>query len=880
MALLCSGDAMVESPVHQETNVRPDRTSFVGRERELSALRALLADGTPLVTITGPSGMGKTRLARRLARELGGAFLGVEACATEADLRAAVAERLGLTGEMDGETLAARGPLLLVLDSVDPHARPLAGVLEEWLDRCPELALLVTSLVPLGIRGEVRFELGPLDEADAVALYLDRARDASADRALAQPEREALDELVSRLDRLPLAIELAAARVRVLPPRQLLERISKRLDLLRSADGSLASALSLSWNLLTADEQRVLARASVFVGGFTLAAAEAILGCDLIVDQLDGLRAKALLQFDGARFSLYESVREFAALRLRELGGAAELERLHAAYFASEGTARATRAEGPEALEALRWLATERENLLAAHRRSFGVAPAVAARAGLALAALFSRGGPLAFQREILDACVQAARRTGDPRLLVQALHERGRVRKREGGSAAARKDVDEGLSVARAQGLRASEGHLLIASASLRVLSSDSEARSELERALAIGNEEGDPFLEGQSLLVLGALEESLGALDSAAAQTEEALALFRRGGHLRFCGIALLNLGAIHSHRGRFSAARNALAQACEIFASLENLTSLSYATTNLGTLALAMGDLDGAEQHLLEVLAIERRSSNRQLHGIATGQLGIIALERGGLREAERRLADGIAELRELGVQRERTMLLPFHAAALALLGGTEEARVELAEAREAFDDVGDPAGLQMLALLEGIVALAEARRVALSGGDAASLEAGARELLAAPVGTGGTVEGLFVARRLLEQALARRAVPEVAKVSASSGALVVGRDTAWFSFAGGERVDLRRRTAVRLLLRGLVENRLIAPGVGASAAELAGIGWPGEKILPTAAAARVWNAIRILRDLGLAPVLLRHADGYLLDPALSVVREASA
>ncbi|WP_373046966.1 ATP-binding protein [Vulgatibacter sp.] len=863
--------------MHRAPKVRPDRTSFVGRERELSALRTMIADGIPFITLTGPSGMGKTRIARRLASELDGEFLGVEACATQADLRAAVAERLRLAGERVGDALAARGPLLLVLDNVDPHARPLAGVLEEWLERCPELTLLVTSLVPLGIRGEVRFELGPLGEKDAVVLYLDRARDAAADRPLAPAEREALDELVLRLDRLPLAIELAAARVRVLPPRQLLERISQRLALLRSAEGSLTHALSLSWNLLTADEQRVLARASVFAGGFTLAAAEAILRSDFLVDHLDGLRAKALLQLDVDRFSLYESVREFAALRLRELGGATELERQHAAYFASEGTARAGRAEGPEALAALRWLATDRENLLAAHRRSFGAAPELAARTGLALAALFSRGGPVAFQRELLDACVQAARRTGDPQLLVQALHERGRVRKREGGSAAARADVDEGLCVARAHGDRASEGHLLIASASLRVPASDPEARTELERALAIGADEGEPFIEGQALLVLGALEESRGAIDSAATRTEEALVLFRRGGHLRFCGIALLNLGAIHSHRGRFSAARNALEQACAIFASLENLTSLSYATTNLGSLALAMGDLDEAEKHLLEVLALDRRSSNRQLHGIATGQLAIVALERGELREAERRLADGIAALRELGVKRERAMLLPFHAAALALLGGTAEARAELSEARAAFDELGDPAGMQMLALLEGIVALSEARRVTCSGSDASSLEARARELLAAPICTGVTVEGLFVARRLLGQALARRAAAEAAPPGLHPGALVVARDATYFSFAGGERVDLRRRGAVRHLLRGLVENRLIAPGVGASADELAAIGWPGEKILPTAAATRVWNAIRILRGLGLAPVLLRHADGYLLDPALAVVRE---
>lgn len=861
----------------RDSSARPDRTSFVGRERELAALRELLAEGTPLVTITGPSGMGKTRLAQRLAAELAGVFVGIESCRTEADLRSALAEGLGVSGESVTDELEARGPLLLVLDNVDPASRPISAALEQWLDRCPDLCLLVTSLIPLGIRGEVRFELGPLEPADAVALYLDRAREAWADRVFTAPERDALADLVIGLDRLPLAIELAAARVRVLPPKQLLERLGQRLDLLRSADtghhGSLARALSLSWNLLTEGEQRVLARASTFVGGFTLEAAEEILDGAAMVDHLDGLRAKALVQHDGARFSLYESVRAFAAVRLREMGGEAEVERRHAAFFAGEGEVHARLAEGPGALEALRWLAAERENLFAAHRRSFATAPELSARAGLAIAALFTRGGLVSHEREILDATVQAARRTDDAALVAQALYERGRLFKRQGDTAGARQDLDEGIALARAQDQLHSEGYLLTASAALRVPGAAPEARAEIARALAIAAELRDTYLEGQALLVLGALEESMGALELSAQRMEEALALFRSGGRLRYCAIALLNLGSIRSHRGRFSAGRQALEEACSIFAALENLTSLAYATTNLGSLALAMGQLDEAERHLLDLLAIERRLGNRLLYAVATGNLGMVALERGELREGERRLAEAVASLRELGAQRHRATLLPFHAAALAMLGGVDEARVELAEARAVL--AADPASLQMLALLESIVDLAEARR---SGTDVEEFEARAHERL--EQATSRTVEELFVARRLLEKALAQSAPVVRAAAQVTEETLVIGRDTAFFALGGGERVDLRRRTAIRRILRGLAENRLIAPGVGLSSDELAAIGWPGEKILPTAAATRVWSAIRILRSLGLAQVLLRHADGYLLDPALAIVRDAEA
>ena len=848
---------------------RRERTSFVGRDRELSSLRGLLGGGTRLLTLTGPSGMGKTRLARRVLRKVDvpACVIGIRACRNQAQLRAAVADGLGLEERRGGSfvgSLAARGPLLLVLDGAEPAARALAPVIEEWLDRCPELRLLVTSLVPLGVKGEVRFELGPLDEADAVDLYLERAREAWADRAFTASDREPLGMLVTRLDRVPLAIELAAARVRVLSPKLLLERIDQRLDLLRSGESSLAQALSLSWNLLTPAEQLVLARASVFVGTFTLEAAEAILG-DAIVDRLDGLREKALLQLEGDRFSMYESIRAFAARQLGALGGEEEIERLHAHHFARTGEAWAARVEGPDAGEALRWLAAERDNLLAAHHRSFAIEPGISARSGIAIAALFTRGGPASFEREILDGTVQAARRDGDPALLARALWERGRIFKRGGEVASARRDLDEGLTVSRGG---PSEGALLVASAALRVPAAEPEARDEIERALILAREQGDRYLEGQALLVLGALEESRGALDASARWTEEALVVFRQGRFLRYCGVALLNLGSIRSHRGRFSAARQALEEACRIFGTLENVASLAYATVTLGTLSLAMGDLDEAERHLLSYLSIDRRSGNRLLHGIATGHLGILSFERGELREADRRIADGVATLRELGAQRHWASLLPFHAAVLAELGRGDEARLEIEEARAAFGEVDDPASGRMVSLLEGIVELSAARR----GGDMPSIEARVRARLgetsdASPA----TVEGLFVARRLLEKTLAQLFEGPVVQPIIT---LRIGPDAAWFALGSGTTVDLRKRSAVRRILRGLVENRLSAPGAGTSSDELSAIGWPGEKILPTAAGARVWSAIRILRSLGLADVLLRHADGYLLDPELAI------
>lgn len=878
------------------------RTPFFGRTREQAFLAAQLDAGSHLVTVAGPSGMGKTRLARQVTarveprfRDGGGAwFCDLAAARSAADLQAAVAGALDIPqrqGPQLARAIASRGPLLLILDNLEHVARQASQVLGDWLDHAAELQILVTSVVPTGMDDEVVFELGPLEAEDAVAFYLERASRVQAGRAFPPIEQAAVGELVARLDRIPLAIELAAARARVLPPRALLARIGERFELLQSGrsgrHGSLSRALLLSWDLLGEAEQRALAMLSVFVGGFSLEGAEALLGPgEDTLALLDSLRAMALIQAadsEPRRFTLYESVREFAGIRLDALGLRAETLERHAAYFVTEGERQARIAEGPEAPSAARWLVAERDDLAAAHRRCADERgdPEAAARIGLALAVILGKQGPPALEVELLDSTVLAARRSGDRSLLAKALLARAVATKRHGVLQDARALLDEGLAVARAAGSLADEARILVESGAVGSRTGELErAEGELHTALSIARDLPDPLIEGTAHHMLGAVEEARGSLEASAAAFDRALRIFRRCGHLRLEGVALLSLGAVWSGLARFRDARRVLHEAADVFAKLEDRASVANVWMNLGSVDLTAGRLDDSEAWSMRALVVEREIGNRRFEGLAIGNLGLVSLERGETLLAEQRLGEAVAILQESGEKRFHAINLCFLSVAEALLGKAAEARADFEEARSYFAAFGDRPSLQMMEVLEGMLELAACRRLRVEGEDAEAdaLEAQVRERLARARGDDvAHTESLFLSIRLLEKTLARREVAaDEPATAATERALRIGPEAAWFELDGSERVDLSRRGAVRRLFHGLVEQRLLAPGVGLGLDALFGLGWPGQSIHPDAAATRVYSGIRTLRSLGLSEVLLRHADGYLVDPSLPISR----
>ena len=321
-----------------QTNLPVPATSFLGRGRELAEVGGLLARGdVRLLTLTGAGGSGKTRLALQAVGAAADAYpQGVWwvplAPVRDADAVMETAVRaLGATGPL--EAAVGQRRLLLLLDNFE-HVIDAAPRLSALLAACPELDVVVTSRERLQLAGEHVYPVPTLARADARALFAARAR---AVRPDFQPD-DGVEELCARLDDLPLALELAAARASMLSPRQLLSRLGRRLDLLRGGrdadirQQTLRATIQWSYDLLEPAEQRLFARLSVFTGGATLEAAEAVCAAEL--DQLQSLVDKSLLRVrDHGRFWMLESMREFALERLRQSGEEDEVKRRHAQVF-------------------------------------------------------------------------------------------------------------------------------------------------------------------------------------------------------------------------------------------------------------------------------------------------------------------------------------------------------------------------------------------------------------------------------------------------------------------------------------------------------------------------------------------------------------------
>ena len=311
------------------TNLPRPASSFVGREHEVAAVRERVRESR-LVTLTGPGGSGKTRLAIEAAAELVGEFkngvfwVPLVALTDPELVLPAAGQAIGARGDL-AEEIGGRELLLLLdnLEQVIDVAPQLASLVEE----CPNLAVLVTSRELLRVRGEVEYEVLPLADPDAVELFTMRAQLAAT---------AAVEELCRRLDNIPLALELAAARTKALTPEQILERLAQRLDLFeggRDAEqrqATLRATIEWSHDLLTTGEQGLFSRLGAFAGGCTLDAAEAVADADLRTIQ--SLVEKSLLRRTSDRFWMLETIREYAVERLRAAGDE-EIRRRHAEYF-------------------------------------------------------------------------------------------------------------------------------------------------------------------------------------------------------------------------------------------------------------------------------------------------------------------------------------------------------------------------------------------------------------------------------------------------------------------------------------------------------------------------------------------------------------------
>jgi predicted ATPase len=351
------------------TNLPVPATPFLGREPELAEVAALLEAPRRLLTLTGPGGTGKTRLGLQAVAEVAegypdGVFWVPLAPLRDPELvHEAAADAVGARDGLAEHVADKR--LLLMLDNFE-HVVEAAAGLAGLLASCPNLRLVVTSRELLRVPGEQAYPVPPLEPGDGADLFLARARAVRPDFA----PTAAVAELCGRLDNLPLALELAAARVGVLSPEQLLERLAQRLDLLKAGRGAdprqqtLRATIEWSHALLDEDEQRLFARLAVFRGGCTLEAAEQV--CDADLDTFESLVDKSLVRVrEGDRFWMLETIREYAAERLGASGEVKDVRRRHADWM----LALAEEAQPHLRLDELDWierLQSEHDNLRAA----------------------------------------------------------------------------------------------------------------------------------------------------------------------------------------------------------------------------------------------------------------------------------------------------------------------------------------------------------------------------------------------------------------------------------------------------------------------------------------------------------------------------------
>ncbi len=346
------------------TNLPRAVSSFVGRDKETAEIGALLTEDARLVTLSGPGGSGKTRLAVEVATELvpefrnGVFWVDLAPLSDHALVSATIARTLGAKDDLS-EHIGQR-QMLLVLDNLE-QVVDSAPQISSLLATCPNLRILVTSRELMRVDGEVEYPVPPLATPEAVALF-------SARSAL-EPS-QAVAELCGRLDNLPLAVELAAARTAVLSPAQILERLGERLDLLRGGrdaqarQQTLRATIAWSYDLLSTEEHQLFAQLGVFAGGWTLEAAEKIARAEL--DILQSLVDKSLVRHTDERFTMLETIREYAAERLDESREADNLRRRHAEYFLALAEEAEPSLLGPSPREWIDRLELEFDNLRAA----------------------------------------------------------------------------------------------------------------------------------------------------------------------------------------------------------------------------------------------------------------------------------------------------------------------------------------------------------------------------------------------------------------------------------------------------------------------------------------------------------------------------------
>ena len=598
------------------TNLPRPASPIIGRATEIAALLSLMRDSRRMLTLTGPGGSGKTRLALEVASEVvskfrNGVFWLDLAPVRDADL---VLDEIGTTIGARGDLSKhiAQREMLIVLDNFE-HLMGAASNVAHLVSTCPNLAVLATSREPLRIRAEKEIRVPTLAAQDAVALFVERSGlESTLD----------ISELCRRLDNLPLAVELAAARASALSPAQIIDRLSSRLDLLRGGRDAnprqmtLRATIEWSFGLLAGPEQLLLSRLSVFSGGWDLEAAEGV--CDADINLLQSLVDKSLVTHLEDRFGMLESIRQFAAERLAQLG-AEELSKRHARWVSGLVEKAEPELEGGSQGVWLERLEREHDNIrtaLAAELQGSNPDADLALRTGGACATFWWIRGHWTEGRRWLALALEKA--TGGGPARIKAL---------EGAAHLAYRQFDY------------------------------DQAAVLVEEASALAQETGDESRKARLLRIRGLVATGQGREDEFIRLTNESSEAARQSGDDWALLMALNNLGYAELEHGTGQRAVELIDEGLILATRHGDRRSQAHLLENRGFAWLQLGDMDRAEDDFKTSLSRANELAFPEMTAEALAGLAAIRAARGAYVEAALLLA-GARRLRaEIGSGAER-------------------------------------------------------------------------------------------------------------------------------------------------------------------------------------------------------------------------------
>jgi non-specific serine/threonine protein kinase len=696
----------------------------VGREREIEEVKRELAM-TRLLTLTGVGGSGKTRLALEVARDLVEAYpdgtwlVQLAPLSEEVLVPKAVAEALKVP-ERPGEPLPDTFSevlrdrhLLLILDNCEHLIEAIASLVDLLLDSCPRLRILATSREGLGVEGEIRWvvpslsvpEQGrrtlssqELEAYESVRLFVERARGRDPSLSLSPHNARAVADICKRLEGIPLAIELAAARVGTLSLEQISQRLTDSLKLLRGGSKTqmakqrtLRGALDWSYELLSEDEKKLFKRLSVFAGGWTLEAAEAVgvgggVEEDNILDLLSGLVEKSLVVARGGeqgdvRYRMLEPVRQYARDKLEEDGEGEEARRRHATFFLAFAKEAEPRLQGPEDTIWLERLEREHDNMRAALSWTLQSEQEVelALRLGGALGTFWHMHGHMGEGRKWLEAALAKDGRASVV-LRIKALEalfwltydqwdlDRAEAVAQEAMQLGAEAEIDSSLAAS-----------LRIMLASPAWVRGDYERGKELlEESLEISREANDKIKVAEALFQLGGTAWGPGDEARAKEIYEEGIAVCREVGYTYRLPAFLLSLGYILLLEGDYARGVTLNEEAVAICREHGYKGHLNYALDNLGWAALLEGDYERARTPYKESLVVSKGLGDRMVASDSLEGMACISAAQGGAPRAGRlfgaaqALREGVGAVPYQLTHEEESWREPYVAAARSLLG----------------------------------------------------------------------------------------------------------------------------------------------------------------------------------------------------------------